>query len=125
ATLRRMGGHERLQAWVENNVAILYHVQGRFPEAVAAYQRARAVAEASLRPDDPDVARPLANLALALSQAGRPAEGLGYNQRGVEILRKALGAGHPEVEMQLSNRGEILNALGRYEEARALFNAAL
>ncbi len=125
ATLRRMGGHERLQAWVENNVAILYHVQGRFPEAVAAYERARAVAEASLRPDDPDVARPLANLAMALSQAGRPAEGLGYNQRAVDILRKALGAGHPEVEMHLSNRGEILNALGRYEEARALFNSAL
>jgi eukaryotic-like serine/threonine-protein kinase len=125
ATLRRMGGHARLQCWVENNVAILYHIQGRYPEAIAAYQRARAMAEASLRPDDPDVARPLGNLAMALSEAGRPAEALGYNQRAVDILRKALGAGHPEVAMHISNRGEILNALGRYDEARALFNSAL
>jgi tetratricopeptide (TPR) repeat protein len=125
ATLRRMGAHQRLQAWVENNVAILYHIQGRYPEAIATYESARAIAEASLRSDDPDVGRPVANLGLALSEAGRPAEGLAFNQRGVDILRKALGAGHPEVAMQMSNRGEILNALGRYEEARALFNAAL
>jgi tetratricopeptide (TPR) repeat protein len=120
-----MGGHQRLQCWVENNVAILYHIQGRYPEAIAAYQRARGIAEASLRPDDPDVARPIGNLALALSQAGRPAEALAFNQRAVDILRKALGAGHPEVAMHMSNRGEILNALGRYEEARAIFNSAL
>ena len=125
ATLRRMGGHDRLQCWVENNVAILYHVQGRYPEAIAAYQRARALAEASLPPDDADVARPMGNLAMALSEAGRPAEALVYNQRAVDILRKALGPGHPEVAMHMSNRGEILNALGRYEEARALFNSAL
>jgi eukaryotic-like serine/threonine-protein kinase len=125
ATLQRMGGHERLQVWVENNAAILYHMQGRYPEAVAAYQRARQLAEASLRPDDPDVGRPLGNLALALSAAGRPAEALGYNERAVAILRRALGAGHPEVVMHMSNRGEILNALGRYAEARELFSSAL
>jgi tetratricopeptide (TPR) repeat protein len=125
ATLRRIGGHERLQVWVENNAAILYHVQGRYPEAVAAYQRARRLAEASLRPDDPDVARPLGNLALALNAAGRSQEALGYNERAVAIFRRALGAGHPEVVMHLSNRGEILNALGRYSEARELFTSAL
>ena len=125
ATLRRIGGHDRLQCWVENNVAILYHIQGRYPEAIAAYQRARAIGEASLPPDDPDTARPIGNLAMALSEAGRPGEALGYNQRAVDILRKALGAGHPEVAMHVSNRGEILNALGRYDEARALFNAAI
>jgi tetratricopeptide (TPR) repeat protein len=126
ATLQRIGDHARLQAWVENNAAILYHMQGRYPEALAAYQRALQVAEASLSPDDPDVARPLGNLAVALSAAGRPAEGLGYNTRAGAILRRALGPGHPEVVMQaMSNRGEILNALGRYAEARELFTAAL
>jgi tetratricopeptide (TPR) repeat protein len=125
ATLRRMGGHDRLQAWVENNVGILYHVQGRYPEAIAAYQRARVVAEAALKPDDPDIARPLGNLAMALNAAGRPAEALAYNQRAVDILRNAYGAGHPEVAMHMSNRGEILNALGRFDEARTLFTSAL
>jgi tetratricopeptide (TPR) repeat protein len=125
ATLHRIGGHERLQEWVENNAAILYHMQGRFPEAVAAYRRAHQLAEAALPPDDPDVGRPLGNLALALSAAGRPAEALAYSERGVAILRRALGAGHPEVVMHMSNRGEILNALGRYAEARELFTTAL
>ncbi|HET6150322.1 MAG TPA: serine/threonine-protein kinase [Polyangia bacterium] len=125
ATLHRIGGHERLQAWAENNAAILYHMQGRYPEAVAAYQRARQLAEGALPPDDPDIGRPLGNLAMALSAAGRPAEGLGYNERAVAILRRALGPGHPEVVMHMSNRGEILNALGRHAEARALFTSAL
>jgi len=125
ATLHRIGGHERLQEWVENNAAILYHMQGRYPEAVAAYRRAYQLSEATLPPDDPDVGRPLGNLAMALSAAGRPAEGLGYNERAVAILRKALGPGHPEVVMHMSNRGEILNALGRYREARELFTTAL
>jgi tetratricopeptide (TPR) repeat protein len=125
ATLKRLGGHERLQAWVQNNIGILYHVQGRYPEAIAAYQRARILAEGALKPDDPDVARPLGNLAMALSAAGRPAEALAYNQRAVDILRKAFGAGHPEVAMHMSNRGEILNALGRFDEARDLFTSAL
>jgi tetratricopeptide (TPR) repeat protein len=125
ATLRRIGGHERLQAWMQNNVAIVYHMQGRYPEALAAYQRAREVAERALPPDDPDVARPLGNLAVALMDAGRPAEALPYNQRAVDIFRKTFGAGHPEVATHLTNRGEILNALGRWREARALFTASL
>lgn len=125
ATLHRIGGHERLQEWVENNAAILYHMQGRYPEAVAAYRRAYQLSASTLPADDPDVGRPLGNLAMALSAAGRPGEALGYNERAVAILRKALGAGHPEVVMHMSNRGEILNALGRYVEARDLFTTAL
>jgi tetratricopeptide (TPR) repeat protein len=125
ATLHRIGGHERLQEWVENNAAILYHMQGRYPEAVAAYRRAYQLSASTLPGDDPDVGRPLGNLAMALSAAGRPGEALEYNERAVAILRKALGAGHPEGVMHMSNRGEILNALGRYPEARELFTTAL
>jgi tetratricopeptide (TPR) repeat protein len=125
ATLRRLGGHERMQAWVETNIGGLANLQGKFPEALRAFQRALAIAEKALRPDDPDVARPLGNLAMALSDNGRPAEALAQNQRALDIFRKAYGPGHPEVALHLSNRGEILNALGRWAEARAAFAGAL
>jgi tetratricopeptide (TPR) repeat protein/tRNA A-37 threonylcarbamoyl transferase component Bud32 len=125
ATLRRLGGHERMQAWVETNTGGLDNLQGKFPEALRAFQRALAIAERALRPDDPDVARPLGNLAMALSDNGRPAEALAQNQRALDIFRKAYGPAHPEVALHLSNRGEILNALGRWGEARAAFAGAL
>ncbi len=35
-----------------------------------------------------------------------------------------MGAGHPELATQLSNRGEILNALGRFRDGRASFEKA-
>jgi tetratricopeptide (TPR) repeat protein len=125
ATLQRLGGHERLQAWVQNDVGVLYHTQGKYPEALAAYHRALELAERALPAGDPDIARPLGNLAMALSESGRPAEALDPNQRAIDIFRQAFGAAHPEVATHMSNRGEILNALGRWREAREPFLAAL
>ena len=40
------------------------------------------------------------------------------SNRGVEILSRAFGASHPRLVAQLATRAEILNQLGRYEEAR-------
>ena len=55
---------------------------------------------------------------------GRNQEALEHVDRSIEILETGLGAAHPELATQLSNRGEILNALGRYREARGSFEKA-
>jgi tetratricopeptide (TPR) repeat protein len=42
----------------------------------------------------------------------------------VALVEKGLGTGHPDLAMDISNRSEVLNALGRYVEARAGFERA-
>jgi hypothetical protein len=53
-----------------------------------------------------------------------PRSALTYIDRAVTLLENGLGAAHPDLATQLSNRGEILNALGRYGEARKSFERA-
>ena len=46
-----------------NNLAALYHDQGRYADAEPLYKRSLAIHEKSLGPDHPDVATSLNNLA--------------------------------------------------------------
>ena len=119
ATLRRIGGHERLQVWMNTNVGAAFEESGQPNEALARHQQALAIGERALRPDDPDLMRIHGNISNALIGLDRPGEALIHSDRAIEIGRKAVGADHPQMALQFSNRGEILNQLGRWEEARA------
>jgi serine/threonine-protein kinase len=55
---------------------------------------------------------------------GQSEEALSHLDRAIALLRKGLGSEHPEIAPLISNRGEVLNALGRYEEARRSFEMA-
>ena len=61
---------------------------------------------------------------MALHQLGRDDEALVHLDRSIRLLEKGLGAGHAELADQLSNRGEILNAVGRFGDARRSFERA-
>ena len=63
-------------------------------------------------------------MSVVLQDLGRHQEALAHVDRAIEILSHGLGAEHPEVAVQVSNRGEILNALGRYRDARQSFERA-
>jgi tetratricopeptide (TPR) repeat protein len=119
ATLRRIGGHERLQVWMNTNLGGALEESGQPNEALARHQLALAIGERALRPDDPDLMRIHGNISNALIGLNRPGEALVHSDRAIEIGRKAVGADHPQLALQFSNRGEILNQLGRWEEARA------
>jgi serine/threonine protein kinase len=124
AVLERLGGHERLRAWLLNNLGGMYEMKGEMEAALRAQQSALALKEKALGRDHPDVGASEGNVAVVLQALGRNQEALEHEDRSVEILQKGLGAGHPELATQLSNRGEILNALGRYRDARASFEKA-
>jgi serine/threonine protein kinase/tetratricopeptide (TPR) repeat protein len=125
STIQRIGGHERLQAWLLNDLAATYQVEGRLPEAVQAHRQALALKEKVLPPEHPDIATSLGNLALSLQEMERYQEALDYIDRAIVIIEKGLGSAHPDLATQLSNRGEILNSLGRSKEARDSFQRAL
>jgi tetratricopeptide (TPR) repeat protein len=120
ATLRRLGGHDLLRAWLVNNQGLLAEVEGRYEEAIAAQRRAVELKEKILGPDHPDVATSLGNLANVLAKVNRVSEALELSQRAVRIDEKALGADHPEVARELANRAEQLVLAKRFDEAEQM-----
>jgi protein O-GlcNAc transferase len=89
------------QASAHFRVGNLHRREGRYAEAIAAYEHALAIA-----PGDPNI---LNNLGLALS-------GDGQNERAVASYRAALAA-EPAHRQALANVGHLLCALRRYVEA--------
>ncbi|HXI57230.1 MAG TPA: serine/threonine-protein kinase [Polyangia bacterium] len=125
AILRRIGGHERLQVWLNNNVGAALEMNGRADEGLAHAVRALTVGQRAFSPDDPDLMRVEGTLTNVLIALKRPEEALAHSDRGIEIGRKTLGADHPQVVKQISNRAEILVQLGRWDEARAVATRAM
>jgi len=124
AMLRRIGGHDRTRSWLETNLGIARHLQGRREEALVHQRRAVELKQRS-GASRADVAKSLNNISEALRAMGRAGEALAYIQRAVGDARQELGAEHPLVGLFLSNEGETLTMLGRRDEAHAAFIRAL
>ncbi len=89
-----------------NNLAGLYHYQGRYPEAELLYRRALAIWEKTLGPEHPDVATSLENYAALLRKTGRDAEAARMETRAKKMRTK-----HPEWTAQ--QRGFFDRLFGR------------
>jgi eukaryotic-like serine/threonine-protein kinase len=125
AVLRRLGGHDLLQAWLLNDLGCVFDLQGNKDAAVQSIKEGLAIKERALGRDHPDVGLSEGNLGLVLQGMGRNEEALAHLNRSIQILEKGLGPGHPELALQLSNKGEALSALGRFPDAHASFDRAL
>ncbi len=74
-----------------NNLAGLYHAQGKYAEAEPLYKRALAIWEKALGPEHPDVATSLENYADLLRKTGRVSEA-----KEMEARAKAIRAKHAQ-----------------------------
>ena len=124
AILKRLGGHELLQAWLLNDLGAVHALNGDKISFLKAEEEALALKEKALGVDHPDVGLSEGNISFALQDLGRGEEALKHVDRSLAILETGLGSGHPDLAVQLSNRGEILNSLGRFREARLSFERA-
>ena len=126
ALLQRLGpGHEILQSWRYNNLAIVYVGEGRPREALAMFEKAVALKEKVLGPRHIDVAISVGNVAMVLHDLGRFDESTAANQRALDIYRRTVGLQHPRAAQVLVNQAERLNERGLYVEARAYAQQAL
>jgi len=124
AILKRIGGHDRLRAWLEMNIAINLRRQGRNEESLQHDRRAIAFKEQA-GASRGDIAGNLNNLALTLSDMGRFQEALDNLTRAIKDLGQERGAEHPIVATFISNQGETLGRLGRHGESRLAYQRAL
>jgi tRNA A-37 threonylcarbamoyl transferase component Bud32/tetratricopeptide (TPR) repeat protein len=124
AVLGRLGGHDLQRAWLLNNLACIEGLRGQKEPSLRFNQEALSLKQKVLGPDNSDVALSEGNVAVALLELGREQEALTHVDRSLDILSRGVGVGHPEYATQLNNRGEILNALGRYRDARGAFESS-
>jgi tetratricopeptide (TPR) repeat protein len=124
AILERIGGHDRLRAWLEMHQASNLELQGRNAEALIHDERSVALKQKS-GASPGEIARNLNNRTLVLNNLGRYDEALADIDRAIRDLGAELGRAHPLVGTFISNRGETLDHLGRRAAARADYQEAL
>jgi len=103
-----------------NNLAALYHDQGKYAEAEPLYQRAMRIDEKAFGPDHPGLATDLNNLAELYRVQGRYAEAEPLYKRSLAIKEKSLGPEHPDVATSLENYADLLRETERVKEAEEL-----
>ena len=115
---------DRIRAWVFHNQGFTRIRQGDAAAARPLYEQALTLKEAVLGKNHPDVGRTTSALVWVMTELGRPEEALRYAARTLEIVAQ-LDPDGIHIAYTLNNRGEALNALGRYGEAEKDYLAAL
>ncbi|MBC8066708.1 MAG: tetratricopeptide repeat protein, partial [Deltaproteobacteria bacterium] len=91
-----------------SNLAGVLEAQGRDLEAVATYERAKAIDLALVGPDHPRVGAVLTNSAKVLLEVGRTDEALAAARRAEAIFRATLPPGHPNLAAAVGNVASAL-----------------
>jgi len=126
AILDRMpAGASQTRGWIANNLASVYAVYGKLEQSRVFEERAIALKKAALGEGHRDVAISLSGLASALTELGRPAEGLPYSDRAISILGKNCDPSDPVLANANTFKGEALLALGYHDQALASFERAI
>lgn len=111
---------ERLDTWAEE-----LRRRGKTAEALSICERALAIREKVLGPEDSKTLTSMNNRALMLYELGRYEESRSLHERTLELREKLLGADHPHTATSLNNLALAHSALGRFEEARECLARAL
>jgi serine/threonine protein kinase/tetratricopeptide (TPR) repeat protein len=111
-------------------VGSMYRRQGRPRDGVAPLERSVRLREASVGPDDPELARSLSALALCLEAIGRPEGVLDMIRRAIRIQQRAdpksaaLALLYNNLATVLHRRGDLAGARDAYEQSIAVYNVS-
>ena len=105
AVLERMGGDERVEAFITNALGSILMREDKPTEALEYFRRTLALRQKAYPADHPDVAGAYNNLGAAFTKASRIPEGREALARAQAIYEKALGPTHPETANALHNLG--------------------
>ena len=108
-----------------NNLADLYHAQGRYADAEPLLKRSLAIKEKVFGSDNPDVAASLNNLAELYRAQGRYADAEPLFERSLAVKEKVFGSDNPDVAAALNGLALLYQAQGRYVDAEPLYKRSL
>jgi tetratricopeptide (TPR) repeat protein len=128
----RLGVEPEATAGLLNQVGAYLWWRADLEQARQLFQRAHAILEAQLGPDDPDVGRSLNNLGNVLRGLGDLPAARDVHERAQAILEARLGSDHPDLGRSLNNLGGVFGCLGQLsaaldalERAQAILEARL
>ncbi|WP_266219271.1 serine/threonine-protein kinase [Paraliomyxa miuraensis] len=135
--------HEEAEGWVEHaealaqavgtDVALAIHLsrmgsvaklQGQYDRARDFHERALAIREKALPPDDLQVAVSLGSLGSLSRRQGHYEDARDLQERALAIKEEVLGPDHPQVATSLNNLGNVMEMLNEYDRARDLHERA-
>jgi eukaryotic-like serine/threonine-protein kinase len=125
AVLQRLGNDDERTAKLLDNLGVVLRAAGKSDEALADHQKALAIRERVLQPDDPSLAITANNVGAVLFDKGRNTEALLYFERARAIWERALGPNHPQVAYAYNNIGSLLWQQGKLAEALAMQDKGL
>jgi eukaryotic-like serine/threonine-protein kinase len=118
ALLERLGpGHERAEAWLLNDRAILRARRGDKKGALVDVREALALKQRVLGPNHPDVGLSLATMGALFEELDDSAGALDAAERFLETYRGAYGTDSPLLAHPIFNRATALALRGRHAEA--------
>jgi tetratricopeptide (TPR) repeat protein len=123
--LARLGDRPDLESWALTSEGDILVAEGKAMAAVERYQQARRLRLRRFGAESYETIGGLLNVAVGLQSAGRYEEAVATNAEARDRFASLVGPEHPAVAATSSNRGESLDYLGRYAEARVDFARAV
>jgi serine/threonine protein kinase len=112
-------------SWCLNDLGVLRHWAKDYPGALDYYQRALAIKEKHLGPDDPDVGVELGNIGDAYMRMGDYAAARPLIERSLRIFQAIYGPDHFVTAVALGNLGELFWRMGDPIKAKPLVEHAV
>ena len=122
---KAIGGDPLRLATIQNNLAALYHEQGRYREAETLLREALRLREELIGKESFEVAITLSNLAEMIHVSGRSAEAEELCLKSIGILEKQTGLPRLRLAVSLNNLAELYSSQGRYRDAERLLMQAV
>jgi tetratricopeptide (TPR) repeat protein len=105
-----------------NRLAILYREAGQFTKALPLFERALAIREKTLGPDDPAMAESIKGLATVYLKLGQPAKALPLYERALSLTEALSNPKQEDLVEALNGLASALNDLGQYAKALPLYD---
>ncbi|WP_375772224.1 serine/threonine-protein kinase [Archangium gephyra] len=125
AVLERMGGDDRIEAFVTNALGAILLREDKMDESLEHFRRVVALRQKVYPAEHPEVAAGFNNLGAALTKLNRFEEARQQLVQSQAIYEKALGPTHPETGNALHNLGRLSQSLADDAAALRYFQGAL
>ena len=119
------GNEDPQVAFSLNQLAVLYHSQGKYNEAEPLYRQSLSIREKHLGENHLDAATSLNNLATLYLNQGKYEEAEPLLLRSLSIREKQLGENHPDIAQSFNNLASLYRSQGKYKEAEPLYMQSL
>ena len=114
---RHLGDHHPLAAQVENDLARLYYISGKLPEAIHYAQRCLKSYEVIHGEESEQAATMCTNIAAAFQLSSLRPQAEPYYKRALKIRTKLFGESHAQTRKVLKDYAKLLREMHRDAEA--------